>query len=187
MERVAEARRRAEPEDPCDLLGSCIRVAHEERAELTRSRRHCHSATTTIEAIDSTGLAMRGTPNICLYDSGGPTFMKRGDVEVVVGIHSLSDTATCDGQGVDTRADPYVAFVDGYTPPAEPADAGPLEDDAGVAPERDGGDDVAKSAASTSSCSLVGDRRPTDSAAALVLVLVVALVLRRHQPGAAIR
>ena len=90
-------------------------------------------AVTTIAAVDSASLTVKGLPNICLYDSGGPTFMTRSGTNVVAGIHYLIDALTCDSKGFDVRVDKYTAFIDGYIAMADPVieDAG-VPEDAGV-------------------------------------------------------
>lgn len=141
-------------------VGATVRIAgfgQTSGADKTFGRRH--SAETTIKALDDTGLAIDGTPNICFYDSGGPTFLTRDGKEYVVGIHSISEKASCDGQGVDTRADAYLAFVEEYIEATKPAVADPTTEDAG-APTSDGGTTPTSEApASTSGCAVEGGRR----------------------------
>lgn len=79
-----------------------------------------HEATTKLEAFDETSLGMKGSPNFCLYDSGGPTFMTREGKEVVVGIHSLVEEITCDGVAWDARVDIDAEFIDGVIAKADP-------------------------------------------------------------------
>jgi MYXO-CTERM domain-containing protein len=118
-------------------IGAPIRVVgfgQASAADETIGRRR--AATTTIAEIDDTGLAMKGTPSFCFFDSGGPTFMKQGDQEVVVGIHSIMESGTCDGTAWDGRVDVHAAFVDEMIANADPApnDAGSSEASPGDVP-----------------------------------------------------
>jgi MYXO-CTERM domain-containing protein len=136
-----------------------------------------HSAMTTIAELDSTGLALQGTPSFCFFDSGGPTFMKRGDREAVVGIHSIMESDTCDGKAWDGRVDLHAAFVDAIIAEAEPAppDAG-APDASGPPPARDAAPPSV--APSTGTGCATGPTTP-GSAGWLALVAGVAALVRR--------
>jgi secreted trypsin-like serine protease len=88
-------------------------------------------ATTKLSGFDATALGFMGTPNICLYDSGGPSYAKVEGEEVVVGIHLLVGAASCDERGLDTRVDAFADFIDAQIDeveagaPAEPSEAEP--------------------------------------------------------------
>jgi hypothetical protein len=83
---------------------------------------------TTIAELDPTSLGVESTPNICLVDSGGPTYMEQGGEDVVVGVHFIIDSATCDGEGFDVRVDAYTDFIDAQIAEADPPGAEATED-----------------------------------------------------------
>lgn len=136
---------------------------------------------TTIAAYDSSSLTISGTPNICLFDSGGPTFMNQNGVDVVVGIHFIIDAASCDQNGYDDRVDVYTDFIDGYVEAADPPDAGAADaaDDGGAGPP---------AAASSSGCAVGrwggAGGEPRDLLAALALIPCIFRRRRSSSPGA---
>ncbi len=96
-----------------DDVGRAIRIVgfgQTQGASKARGRRM--EGNNTIAGFDKTLFTVEGTPNICLFDSGGPTFMTRDGVDVVIGIHSTVESKDCTGEGRDVRVDPLVAFVD---------------------------------------------------------------------------
>ncbi len=145
---------------------------------------HRHEATTTLADYDATGLAMEGTPSFCLFDSGGPTFMTRGGAEVVVGIHSIIEAASCDKTAWDVRVDVYADFVDAEIAKADPpaaAPEGPSPNDA--EPRADAGAAAPEAAPSNpdAGCSIAA---PTGTSTgtpflAPALALAAALIGRR--------
>jgi V8-like Glu-specific endopeptidase len=145
-----------------------------------------HVAQTKIAEVDATGIAFAGLPNICLFDSGGPTLMEQDGVEVVVGIHSIVDSLACNSKGWDTRVDPYVAFVEKMIaktdPPAEDAGADAAEEaEAGTVPP------PPTVVTKTGSCSAGRDDRSAhDSWASLALSCVLVAVARRRRRRSAL-
>lgn len=139
-----------------------------------------HTAMTTIDAVDATGLAMKGTPSFCFFDSGGPTYMKRGDQEVVVGIHSIMESRTCDGIAWDGRVDTHADFVDAVIAKVDPA-----APDASAADGGSGGDAEARPPApnappaSDGGCATGPSRHA--SGGGLLLVAAAALLARRRR------
>lgn len=134
-------------------------------------------ANTTLAGYDPTSFAMVGTPNICLYDSGGPTFMTRGGGEVVIGVHMLVDTTTCDHQGVDMRVDPYVDFIDDQVAAADsPADAGGPDDAAPGDPVSPAGTSASRT---STGCAVQGAGTPSSWCPSAALLLGIALFRRR--------
>ncbi len=128
----------------------------------------------TLAGFDASSLVVEGVPNICLFDSGGPTFMRREDgQEAVVGIHFIIDSATCDGQGVDVRVDANVAFIDGHVAAAEvSAAAGPSSNQ--TAGDASTAADSAATGDSKAGCSM-SERRPTSAAALLASLAAASL------------
>lgn len=118
-----------------DLLGAPVRLVgygQTTAGDVSTVGRRMQAAT-TIAQLDDTAIAFFGTPNFCLFDSGGPTFATLDGSEVVVGLHLLVDRVSCDGTSVDTRVDPLMVFVDTYlAKTSTPADGGI---DAGLAPD----------------------------------------------------
>lgn len=108
------------------MLGQVVRIAGYGQTTAgdasTVGRRT--QASTTIAGFDSSVVGFVGLPNICLFDSGGPTFSTVQGHEVVIGIHSFVNSNACNDQGVDVRVDPLVAFVDGYIASTAVIDAG---------------------------------------------------------------
>jgi hypothetical protein len=95
-----------------------------------------HQASNTIGSIGAkyfffgSGLGLSGgQANICLGDSGGPTIVLEGDMEQILGVHSMYDTETCQRFGYDMRADFYREWIlgqaqDDYGRRALPKDEG---------------------------------------------------------------
>jgi hypothetical protein len=159
-------------------LGQPVRIAGYGRTTATddTSVGRRMSATTTIAGFDDTGLGIAGLPNFCLSDSGGPTYLVASGA--VVGVHSLVDTAACNGKGLDTRVDPYVDFIEGWVAFADP----PAPD---LAPDLDGRDGAP---AEGSGCSTIGSRQRNGSMASVgsawpLAVLALVLGLRRRPSG----
>jgi hypothetical protein len=143
---------------------------------------------TTIADLDATTLTVTGLPNICLYDSGGPTFMSQNGQDVVVGIHFIIDSTACNSQGTDVRVDAYASFVDGYIhtadPPPAPDAAAPA--DPPSAPEVDAGQAAAPASPATpsseqraSGCAVRTPGSPTWANLWSSLALVALLLARR--------
>lgn len=156
--------------------GAAIRVVGFGQTSATdKSIGRRHTAMTTIDAIDATGLAMKGTPSFCFFDSGGPTYMTRGDREVVVGIHSIMESKACDGVAWDGRVDTHAAFVDEII-----AKVDPPAPDAGVS---EGGDDAAEPSppAATPAQSGGCTASPADPGSGALAAVVFALLLRRRR------
>jgi secreted trypsin-like serine protease len=108
-----------------DDIGAPVRIVGYGQRESGGPMGQRRAAMSSIAGIDPTGLAMTGTPNICLFDSGGPTLREEDGVVVVIGVHSLVDSAACDGMGIDTRVDAYTDFIDSQIAAAEPPPAEP--------------------------------------------------------------
>ena len=107
---------------------------------------------TKIAGFDETTLELAGAPNICLFDSGGPTFLQQDGVDVVAGIHAVVDSSACDGKGYDMRVDRYTDFIDQYIVAADPPDAG--------APESDASIQAPSPPTTTSGCAISAQRSP---------------------------
>ncbi len=129
-------------------------------------------ATTTIAELDKVSLVVKGLPNICLFDSGGPTFMTRDGQEVVAGIHFIVDSTECNSQGVDVRVDAYTAFVDGYIDAADPK----TEVDAGAPATNQ------VTTTPASSCAIATTTRQSSSPASLSVAIASALLYLRRRP-----
>ena len=139
--------------------------------------------TTTIADFDPTTLTVRNVPNICLNDSGGPTFMTREGEEVVVGIHFIIDSAKCDGEGLDMRVDGYTDFVDGYIQSNDPPRSGDgsAEDDAGAPREASpSAAETTPPAAPASGCVLGRARTASGDALLVALIATALLVVRKR-------
>ena len=67
-------------------------------------------ATNTIYQVSSSIFAFKGSRNICNGDSGGPTFARYGNQEVVIGVHSTK-SGWCGNGGNDMRVDRYVSWI----------------------------------------------------------------------------
>lgn len=153
----------------------------------TEGRRH--QGATTITSIGIKSVKVKGVPNICLFDSGGPTYMMRDGQEVVVGIHSVVDVIECNGVGSDVRVDPYADFVDGYIAASEPPAAEPSPDDpdeSDTPKKSDKKRSAAKessedgSPAASSGCAVVG-RNASSSEALVGVTLAAAIALLRRR------
>jgi MYXO-CTERM domain-containing protein len=136
---------------------------------------------TKIAAFDEGSLELAGIPNICLFDSGGPTLLRRDGVDVVVGIHAVVESAACDGKGYDMRVDHYTDFVDRYIAAADPPlDAGAPSGDASVVEDAaPPAADSSSTSASSSSCAVGGSRARSPFAALFVLLFAAALARRQ--------
>lgn len=141
-----------------------------------------HTATTTIDAVDATGLAMKGAPSFCFFDSGGPTYMKRGDREVVVGVHSIMESKECDGVAWDGRVDVHAAFLDAIVAKVDPT----APDADGGAADGGGGDPApaappaAAPPASEGGCA-TGPSRDVSGGGLLLAAAATALLVRRKR------
>lgn len=89
-------------------------------------------ATSSFAAIDPGDVTFRGTPNICLFDSGGPVLMEQDGQEVVAAIHYIVSAATCDAEGYSVRVDPLLDFIDAEIAAADPTPDAGTQEDAGV-------------------------------------------------------
>ncbi len=143
---------------------------------------------TTIAAFDEGSLELAGSPNICLFDSGGPTFLRQDGVDVVAGIHAVVESTACDGKGYDMRVEHYADFIDRYIAAADPpVDAGPPAGDAGVVEDAAPPDAGSSStSAPTAGCALGGSRARSPFGALLStggVVLLFAAALARRQRG----
>ncbi|MCA9176757.1 MAG: trypsin-like serine protease [Planctomycetales bacterium] len=139
---------------------------------------------TLLAAFDATSLTLAGLPNICLFDSGGPTFMQRAGGDVVIGIHYLIQSETCAAQGWDVRVDAYSDFVDAYIDTFDPTpDAGPWQgDDAGDAASSEGdeaGDASHRTPRAKATGCAIGFEAPTCSYPMLVGLAIALASLRR--------
>ncbi len=179
-------------------VGVLVRIVGYGQTEggMNRTYGRRYAADTTLAAFDITGLAVDGLPNICFFDSGGPTFMTRDGAEVVVGVHSVLESQDCASRGWDTRVDVYAEFVDQYIDGVDPiVDAGsPEEEDAGDAGSAEPGEadagspapvdagqaqDASRADTNPSSCS-VGLGRPAWSYPFLVALVAAMRWLRRR-------
>ena len=74
-------------------------------------------AQTTITRVTSQnfwiGAGHKTPPTTCNGDSGGPTFVRRDGVEVLLGVHSATEDApvSCLGVGFDVRVDVFAAWI----------------------------------------------------------------------------
>jgi len=87
------------------------------------------TTTTTLAYFDTIFVAFNDPRHItCEGDSGGPALLTINGVETIVGITSFGDQG-CTQQGVDTRVDSYVDFIDQWTmmfdPPVVPVKPDP--------------------------------------------------------------
>jgi len=59
------------------------------------------------------GAGHKTPPTTCNGDSGGPTFLRRDGVEVLLGVHSATEDApvSCLGVGFDVRVDVFAAWI----------------------------------------------------------------------------
>lgn len=137
---------------------------------------------TKIAAFDAGSLELAGIPNICLFDSGGPTFLRRDGVDVVAGIHAVVESAACDGKGYDMRVDHYTDFVDRYIAAADPpVDAGAPSSDASVVEDAEPPDAGASSTSAPAAGCEVGGSAARSPFAALSMVLFAAALARRRR------
>ena len=138
---------------------------------------------TKIAAFDDQSLELAGTPNICLFDSGGPTFLRRNGVDLVAGIHAVVESAACDGKAYDMRVDHYTEFVDRYVAAADPpVEAGAPASDAGSVADAD--PPAAGSpgmTASSAACAASGWRARSPFTILALSLFGAALVLRRRR------
>lgn len=149
------------------------------------------SASTTLAGYDALTLELTGTPNFCLFDSGGPTFLVRDGVEVVAGIHSIVAASTCDGDAWDARVDVDLEFLDGVLAELEPAtepspeDAGAPDEEPAEAPAKrapsDAGGGAAAAPADEGGCAAApgGATRGGAGAAMVATALAAAALARR--------
>lgn len=150
-------------------------------------------AQSTFAAVDPPGyVTFRGTPNICLVDSGGPALMEQDGQDVVAAIHHAVSASTCDGEGYSVRVDVVLDFIDAEIAAADPTpDAGTGEDagsDAGPDGEPDAGTDagvVATDAGTSDGGDLPGTTEPPGCAVAPMpgLVMLGLLVIARARHG----
>ncbi len=78
------------------------------------------TTTTTLAYFDDNFVAFNDPRHItCEGDSGGPALLTINGVETIVGITSFGDQG-CIQQGVDTRVDAYLDFIDKWTTSADP-------------------------------------------------------------------
>jgi MYXO-CTERM domain-containing protein len=84
-------------------------------------KRHVFSR---LDDFDS-NLVVVGNPdtNTCSGDSGGPAFLEVGGVEQVMGITSFGDR-NCEIEGVSTRVDAFVDFINANSDPNQPGGGG---------------------------------------------------------------
>jgi hypothetical protein len=76
--------------------------------------------TATVSMVTASELQLApGPAQPCLYDSGGPTFVSSGGVELLAGVTSRGD-GMCSQYAKEVRVDAHVDFIDGYL-----ADTGP--------------------------------------------------------------
>jgi V8-like Glu-specific endopeptidase len=115
-----------------------------------------HAATTTLAEFDAMWIGMVGTPTFCLFDSGGPTFVTKAGKDVVVGIHSIVESASCDATAWDARVDLETAFIDGVIAEADPPTE-TTEEDATEPVEPSSAPRTSETVAAESSCA-VGSR-----------------------------
>ena len=142
-------------------------------------------ATTTLAAFDEDTLSVQGVPKHLSEDSGGPTFMRRDGADVVVGIHFIVDSATCDGEGLDARVDRYADFIDEQVSNFDPPiDAG-IPEDAAPIPESDGGAELRADPPPPSGCAVARARSETPAFAITWLLALAGLLggRRRERPG----
>ena len=70
------------------------------------------------EQLDLTIKTGDGKRGVCNGDSGGPALLASGGAEIVVGIHSYVDRATCNGNGFSFRPDTADDFIAKLAPKA---------------------------------------------------------------------
>lgn len=152
----------------------------------------------TLSALNEETLSFAttsSTPSLCEGDSGGPTLVRVGEQDYVVGVHSWVEHAkSCTGVNVDSRIDRHVAaFLDPIIAKADPDfvmkgssdGAGDGDTDAGsVGAHVDAGttSNAAAPAGSTSQgCSLARAGRDDDSTSSVALsMLALASSIRRR-------
>src|SRR5262249_20094957 len=151
-----------------------------------------------IAGIDDQQIWFSGEPGTCEGDSGGPTLIRRGDVESIAAVHSYGDAASCVGNSYDMRVDvdllplldPLIATHDpGLVPPSDGANAagaggggGNAGGSAGAAPTPKSGR-AASASAEEGGCSTAGAEHgrmvfPIEGAT----VLLALARRRRRQP-----
>lgn len=106
-------------------------------------------AATIVAGVDADDTVRVGdvSHRTCLGDSGGPALVDDGGTEVLLGVDSYADNATCDRPAHFRRVDLYQTFLDGYTgdsppgpdagvedPDPEPSDGGGCSTSGGAAP-----------------------------------------------------
>lgn len=139
-------------DEPVVMVGFGVTTEEAEDAGIKRS------GTATLFSVDPAEvngledgeLATSNDPaGTCNGDSGGPTFMTFGGVEVVVGVTSrgsLDDRGQDEpcgrGRSIAVRADSYAAFIDDFVAEHDPgADPDEGEPDPDPDPDRDPDDD----------------------------------------------
>lgn len=129
--------------DPVDtLVGGPARIVGYGQQVVGTPASTRRQAATIVAGVDADDTVRVGDVShlTCLGDSGGPALVDRGGVEVLLGIDSYADNASCDRPAHFRRADLYQAFLDSYTGDHPPeVDAGVTGPDAGDAPSKDDG------------------------------------------------
>lgn len=135
---------------------------------------------TTIASLDDMTFVVQSVPNICLVDSGGPTFSRQNGEDVVVGIHSIIDSISCAGEGADVRVDRYTDFIDAEVAKADPPNA-TTETSSDAEGETAEETAAAATTETSSGCTLVaGDRSSWTGNVALVGVASIVCWRRRR-------
>jgi len=71
-----------------------------------------------VDTVDHDTFTLSGEPSQpCVGDSGGPTFVRMGDVEPIAGVHS-GGSASCVGGSIETRVDAHLDFIAEQMPAA---------------------------------------------------------------------
>ena len=70
--------------------------------------------TTAFLVYDDILVLTEAAHSVCFGDSGGPSFLAVGGREVLVGVHSLVSSSTCNYTSADFRVDRYAAFIDEF-------------------------------------------------------------------------
>jgi len=174
---------RLNPHDLADELGRPIRiVGWGVTSETGGGDGTKRKAVATLDTIEGDLMYATNQPSgTCYGDSGGPSFMTIGGIEVVIGVTSFG-TEDC-GRGLDAsvRVDSYHDWITAYIaahdavspePSCDPSDPDPAcvgrADHAGTGPRI--GDDVA------GGCAASGGSAPS-----FVVVLALTVVVRRRR------
>lgn len=133
--------------EPVVMVGFGVTTEEAEDAGIKRSGTATlfSVAPADVHGLEAGELATSNDPaGTCNGDSGGPTFMTFGGVEVVVGVTSRGsldesgrDEPCGRGRSIAVRADSYAAFLDEFVAAHDP-DADPDEGDPEPDPDDDG-------------------------------------------------